>query len=234
MRVIAASDQPNLCRHKARSCAIVDIMTWPGICRSLIAPPLQYPRGNDSVQEDERADWTARIAERKIAEALEQGAFDNLPGRGQPISIDDDAYTPPHMRAANRILRNARASFPTGSPSSRRSNRRARTAERFFAIWRDAGPKASTAERRRARRACKYERLRCDDVNDLIPSSTTSRSRSCTARPFPCGSSQLRLAEWDEAMGVLMHLNFNTQALISVSGGGLAACYFIARVWAKI
>ena len=48
-----------------------------------------------------------RIAERKIQEAIDEGAFDNLPGKGQPLDLDDDPLTPPHMRAAMRILKNA-------------------------------------------------------------------------------------------------------------------------------
>jgi DnaJ family protein C protein 28 len=48
-----------------------------------------------------------RIAERKIEEAIEEGLFDNLPGKGQPLNLDDDPMTPPHLRAANKILKNA-------------------------------------------------------------------------------------------------------------------------------
>ncbi|HLV82082.1 MAG TPA: DUF1992 domain-containing protein [Chthonomonadaceae bacterium] len=48
-----------------------------------------------------------KIAERKIQEAIEEGQFDNLPGKGQPIVFTDDPMTPPHLRLANRILKNA-------------------------------------------------------------------------------------------------------------------------------
>lgn len=48
-----------------------------------------------------------RIAERKIQEAIEEGKFDNLPGKGKPLEFDDDPFTPPHLRLANRILKNA-------------------------------------------------------------------------------------------------------------------------------
>src|SRR5206468_2474048 len=47
------------------------------------------------------------IAERKIQEAIEEGKFDNLPGKGEPPNLDDDPFTPPHLRLANRILKNA-------------------------------------------------------------------------------------------------------------------------------
>ncbi len=50
---------------------------------------------------------THSIAERKIQEAMADGAFDNLPGKGLPLDLDPDAGTPPELRAAHRILKNA-------------------------------------------------------------------------------------------------------------------------------
>ena len=47
------------------------------------------------------------IAERRIAEAVSQGEFDNLPGAGRPLDLDDDALVPEELRAAYRILKNA-------------------------------------------------------------------------------------------------------------------------------
>lgn len=52
-------------------------------------------------------DFIGRIAERKIQEAMDEGKFDNLPGNGKPIVFDEDMMTPPHLRMANRILKNA-------------------------------------------------------------------------------------------------------------------------------
>lgn len=54
-------------------------------------------------------DWTHVVAERKIQEAMEAGEFDNLPGRNKPLDLDADPFTPPHLRAVHRILKNARA-----------------------------------------------------------------------------------------------------------------------------
>lgn len=47
------------------------------------------------------------IAERKITEAMEEGKFDNLPGKGQPLEIDPQWLVPPHLRVAATILHNA-------------------------------------------------------------------------------------------------------------------------------
>jgi len=46
-------------------------------------------------------------AERHIRDAQQQGEFDNLPGSGEPLRLDDDANVPPELRAAYRLLKNA-------------------------------------------------------------------------------------------------------------------------------
>lgn len=48
-----------------------------------------------------------RVAEQKIAEALERGEFDDLPGAGRPLALEDDALVPEDLRLAYRILKNA-------------------------------------------------------------------------------------------------------------------------------
>lgn len=47
------------------------------------------------------------IAEQRIAEAIERGEFDNLPGAGRPLDLEDDALIAEELRVAYRILRNA-------------------------------------------------------------------------------------------------------------------------------
>jgi len=48
-----------------------------------------------------------RIAERRIIEAMREGAFDNLPGAGQPLRLEDDSHVPEDLRIAYKILKNA-------------------------------------------------------------------------------------------------------------------------------
>lgn len=50
--------------------------------------------------------WDA-IVEAKIAQAQEAGAFDDLPGAGKPLDLEDDRLVPEDVRAAYRILKNA-------------------------------------------------------------------------------------------------------------------------------
>ncbi len=52
-------------------------------------------------------DILRRIAEQRILEAMERGEFDNLPGRGKPLKLDDDSWIPEDLRAAYRVLKNA-------------------------------------------------------------------------------------------------------------------------------
>jgi hypothetical protein len=48
-----------------------------------------------------------KIVEQRIREAQENGEFDNLPGRGQPLPLDDNSHIPEDLRIAYKILKNA-------------------------------------------------------------------------------------------------------------------------------
>lgn len=48
-----------------------------------------------------------RIVEQRIKEAVEKGEFDNLPGKGKPLLLEDDSHIPEDLRIAYRILKNA-------------------------------------------------------------------------------------------------------------------------------
>ena len=48
-----------------------------------------------------------KIAESRILEAIQDGAFDNLEGKGQPLVLDNDRDIPPELRMAYKILKMA-------------------------------------------------------------------------------------------------------------------------------
>lgn len=48
-----------------------------------------------------------RIAERRIIEAIANGEFDNLEGKGKPIDFEDETWISEDLRMAYRILKNA-------------------------------------------------------------------------------------------------------------------------------
>jgi len=50
-----------------------------------------------------------RLAERRIEEAMQQGKFDNLPGRGKEINLDDlPAYEDERIALIRMMSRNSR------------------------------------------------------------------------------------------------------------------------------
>jgi hypothetical protein len=49
----------------------------------------------------------SRLAERRIREAIAQGEFDNLPGAGKPLDLEEYFSTPEDLRLAFSILKNA-------------------------------------------------------------------------------------------------------------------------------
>lgn len=48
-----------------------------------------------------------KIVEQRIKEAVENGEFENLPGKGKPIPIEDDSHVPEDLRLAYKLLKNA-------------------------------------------------------------------------------------------------------------------------------
>jgi len=48
-----------------------------------------------------------RLAEERIRDAIQRGEFDNLPGRGKPLNLEDDRHIPDDLRLAYKVLRNA-------------------------------------------------------------------------------------------------------------------------------
>ena len=89
------------------------------------------------------------IAERHIQQAVQRGEFDDLPGKGKPLVLEDDALIPDELRAGYRLLKNAGY-----LPPELQLNREIKEAEQLLACVRDAG------DRDKAERRLRYLRLR--------------------------------------------------------------------------
>jgi hypothetical protein len=48
-----------------------------------------------------------RLAEQRILEAQRAGAFDNLPGKGKPLELEDLSWVPEDLRISYHVLKNA-------------------------------------------------------------------------------------------------------------------------------
>jgi hypothetical protein len=48
-----------------------------------------------------------KIIEERILQAQRRGEFENLPGSGKPLEIEDDRHIPEDLRLAYKILKNA-------------------------------------------------------------------------------------------------------------------------------
>ncbi len=51
--------------------------------------------------------FTQRLAEQRILEAQRKGDFDNLPGKGKPLVLQDLSAVPEDLRMAYQVLKNA-------------------------------------------------------------------------------------------------------------------------------
>lgn len=65
--------------------------------------PARRPRDVD--------EWQDFISQR-IDEAMAQGVFDDLPGKGKPLNLSENPNEPPDMVMANKILKNNEVSPP--------------------------------------------------------------------------------------------------------------------------
>jgi hypothetical protein len=89
-------------------------------------------------------DIVDQIVERRIAEAAGRGEFDDLPGAGRPLELEDDALVAPEIRVAYRILKNAGY-----IPEEVRLLRELRTAEQLLARAVDPQERSSASARLR-------------------------------------------------------------------------------------
>ena len=53
-----------------------------------------------------------KIIESRIKKAQAEGAFEDLPGSGKPLDLEDDRHIPEELRLANKILKNAGCTPP--------------------------------------------------------------------------------------------------------------------------
>jgi DnaJ family protein C protein 28 len=53
-----------------------------------------------------RRDWEKAV-EKQIREAMERGDFDHLPGKGKPLDLDSNPFTPSDWQMAYKILKDA-------------------------------------------------------------------------------------------------------------------------------
>jgi DnaJ family protein C protein 28 len=51
-------------------------------------------------------------AEEQIRRAMEEGQFDNLPGKGKPLRLDDNPFEDPEWRLAHHVLRSSGFTLP--------------------------------------------------------------------------------------------------------------------------
>jgi hypothetical protein len=99
----------------------------------------------------------AAIAEERIQAAIRRGEFENLPGAGKPLRLDEDPLVPAEVRIANRILKNAGlvpveveqrreiAQLEAGIPAIRDDAARARAIEKLALLKLRLGARRSLA-----------------------------------------------------------------------------------------
>ena len=146
-------------------------------------------------------DWTAGIAERKIQDAIDEGLFEGLPGRGQPLDLSVNPFEPPGMRAVNRILKQNKV-LPPWLLLEKEIEASRGLALGALARWEAAEPNLrDTSEYGRLRTAARAAYAKhLKETNDLILKYNLSNPFAFRA-PIPF-LMKLRLKEFDEHYGV--------------------------------
>ena len=146
-------------------------------------------------------DWMAGIAERKIQDAIDDGLFDNLPGRGQPLDLSVNPFEPPGMGAINRMLKHNRVLPPWLLLEQEIEAARALTLG-TLARWEASEPNLRETPQYAAMRAKAREAYarHLKDTNDLILKYNYSSPFAFRAQiPF---MQKRRLAEFDAEYGI--------------------------------
>jgi DnaJ family protein C protein 28 len=126
---------------------------------------LERARRGAEVDPRERLHRWETLAERRIREAIEEGAYDDLPGRGKPLDLRVDPYVDPATRLGHELLRNNGYSLPWIETA--KELRRSRG--ELLARARRLSPNASERERERLRADVDALNRRIRDHNLTVP-----------------------------------------------------------------
>jgi DnaJ homologue, subfamily C, member 28, conserved domain len=106
------------------------------------------------------------IAEERIREAIRAGAFDDLPGAGRPLDLDDDKLIPEELRVAYRILKTAGCVPPEIEARKERAS-----------LWRLISATTDDSARRRALARLSLIEMRLDGAPGAPPRTSDYDSR---------------------------------------------------------
>ena len=67
---------------------------------------MRVPPQTDPLPSSYMKSWESLI-DQKIREAMEQGEFDDLPGKGEPVDLSANPFEDPELRLAHRMLHSA-------------------------------------------------------------------------------------------------------------------------------
>jgi hypothetical protein len=108
-----------------------------------------------------------RIAEQRILEAQRRGEFDNLPGKGKPLVLEDLSAVPEDLRMGYHVLKNARV-----LPPEAELMKEIRTLEDLLKYIEDEG------ERRALAKSIQWKVIRLDMLKRRSLDMNTARSYS--------------------------------------------------------
>lgn len=160
-------------------------------------------------------DKLQRLVEEKIRQAFDEGAFDNLPGKGEPLQLDDEnPFEDPTLRMGYRLLRNNGFTLPWIQEQKEITQEAERLRAELARAWARAereriGGRDSWQAEVRWRKAATAFRQQVAELNERIrrynfhvPSDRFHRMPLDAAREIERIAQPLTLAELEQTLGV--------------------------------
>ena|GEM_PF-244376 len=156
-----------------------------------------------------------RLVEEKIRQAFDEGAFDNLPGKGEPLKLDDEnPFEDPTLRMGYRLLRNNGFTLPWIQEQKEIAQEAERLRAELMRAWARAERTRVTGGDRwqaelRWRKAATAFRQQVAELNERIrrynfqvPADRFRRLPLDAAREIERIAQPLTLAELEQTLGV--------------------------------
>lgn len=108
------------------------------------------------------------LAEKSLREAIERGEFDNLPGKGEPLDLEENPFEDPDLRTVHRLLRNA--GFAPAWIEERKDidAELERAGIKLTRAWELFGQKGKTPSEHEWQRVVREFRDKADELNERI------------------------------------------------------------------
>ncbi len=108
------------------------------------------------------------VAEEQIRRAMEEGRFDDLPGKGKPLNLDENPFEDPELRLAHKLLKDGGFTLPWIEKRKEIEERLTFAVARLEKAWSRCGGGAPVDANVVWEQAVAAFRAECGELNKMI------------------------------------------------------------------